>query len=200
MPRKLKVYRTPIGFHDAYVAASSQKAALEAWGSDANLFARGMAELVTDEELTREPLANPGKVVKRLRGSAEEQFAALSPNRPRRKRSAPVDGDDAPSRVNGLAKDGKPGGSAPSTRTKKLAKPKPWPSRGRLDKAETKLDELLRRQSEEDDDLRKRERALARERRDLERAHQRDRKAAELFVEKERDAHADALSRWREDQ
>ena len=32
---KLKVYRTPIGFHDAYVAAPSQKAALDAWGSDA---------------------------------------------------------------------------------------------------------------------------------------------------------------------
>lgn len=34
MPRKqkLKVYRTPIGFHDAYVAAPSQKAALKAWG------------------------------------------------------------------------------------------------------------------------------------------------------------------------
>jgi hypothetical protein len=33
MPRaaKLKVFRTPIGFHDAYVAAPSQKAALEAW-------------------------------------------------------------------------------------------------------------------------------------------------------------------------
>jgi hypothetical protein len=30
MPRKLKVFRTPIGFHDAYVAAPSRKAALEA--------------------------------------------------------------------------------------------------------------------------------------------------------------------------
>ena len=51
----LKVYRTPIGFHDAYVAAPSQKAALQAWGSDANLFARGVAELVTDPALTAEP-------------------------------------------------------------------------------------------------------------------------------------------------
>ena len=30
MPRKLKVFRTPTGFHDAYVAAPSRKAALEA--------------------------------------------------------------------------------------------------------------------------------------------------------------------------
>jgi hypothetical protein len=43
--QKLKVYRTPIGFHDAYVAAPSKKAALEASGSDANLFVRGIAEL-----------------------------------------------------------------------------------------------------------------------------------------------------------
>ncbi|MDB5673064.1 MAG: hypothetical protein JWM65_46, partial [Sphingomonas bacterium] len=77
MPRQLKVYRTPIGFHDAYVAAPSQKAALEAWGSDANLFARGMAEIVTDPALTSEPLASPGKVVRRLRGSADDHFAAL---------------------------------------------------------------------------------------------------------------------------
>lgn len=79
MPRtqKLKVYRTPIGFHDAYVAAPSQKAALEAWGSDANLFARGVAEQVTDPALMKEPLAQPGKVIRKLRGTAEEQLAAL---------------------------------------------------------------------------------------------------------------------------
>ena len=74
---KLKVFRTPIGFHDAYVAAPSQKAALEAWGSDHNLFARGEAELVDDPALTAEPLARPGEVIKRLRGTAEEQLAAL---------------------------------------------------------------------------------------------------------------------------
>lgn len=79
MPRmqKLKVYRTPIGFHDAYVAAPSQKAALEAWGSDANLFARGVAEQVTDPALMKEPLAQPGKVIRKLRGTAEQQLAAL---------------------------------------------------------------------------------------------------------------------------
>lgn len=79
MPRtqKLKVYRTPIGFHDAYVAAPSQKAALQAWGSDANLFARGVAEQVTDPVLMKGPLAQPGKVIRKLRGTAEEQLAAL---------------------------------------------------------------------------------------------------------------------------
>jgi len=85
MPRaqKLKVYCTPIGFHDAYVAAPSQKAALEAWGSDANLFARGVAEQVTDPKLTAEPLAQPGKVIRKLRGTAEEQIAALPAEEPK---------------------------------------------------------------------------------------------------------------------
>lgn len=85
---KLKVFRTPIGFHDAYVAAPSQKAALQAWGSDADLFARGMAEVVTEPELTAEPLARPGEVIRRLRGSAAEQLAALAPEKPKANRQA----------------------------------------------------------------------------------------------------------------
>ncbi|ONF96831.1 hypothetical protein [Sphingomonas jeddahensis] len=68
---KLKVFRTPAGFHDAYVAAPSQKAALAAWGSDANLFARGLAEQVTDPELMREPLAHPGDVIRVARTMAD---------------------------------------------------------------------------------------------------------------------------------
>lgn len=51
----LKVFRTPAGFHDAYVAAPSQKAALKAWGSEADLFARGIAEKVTDPKLMEAP-------------------------------------------------------------------------------------------------------------------------------------------------
>ncbi|GAO38803.1 hypothetical protein SCH01S_20_00100 [Sphingomonas changbaiensis NBRC 104936] len=91
MPRaqKLKVYCTPIGFHNAYVAAPSQKAALEAWGSDANLFARGVAEQVTDPTLMTEPLARPGKVIRKLRGTAEEQIAAL-PELPKAKSPKPT--------------------------------------------------------------------------------------------------------------
>lgn len=77
--RKLKVYRTPIGFHDAIVAAPSRKAALAAWGSDTDLFARGSAEEVVDPELTEAPLEQPGTVFRRLRGSAKEQMEALEP-------------------------------------------------------------------------------------------------------------------------
>ena len=83
MPRALKVYRMAVGFHDAYVAAPSQKAAAEAWGSDIAVFARGEAELVTDPKLMEEPLANPGKVIKRLRGTAEDRSRRLGPPRRR---------------------------------------------------------------------------------------------------------------------
>ena len=90
--QKLKVFRTPIGFHDAYVAAPSQKAALEAWGADSNIFAQGIAEQVTDPRLMEEALANPGKVIKKVRGSADEHFAELD-RAPARKKAAKVSDD-----------------------------------------------------------------------------------------------------------
>lgn len=96
--QKLKVFRTPIGFHDAYVAASSQKAALEAWGAGTNLFTAGTAELVTDPKLTKEPLAKPGEVVRRVRGSAEDHLRALGSragkkDKPQRRKAKPSRSD-----------------------------------------------------------------------------------------------------------
>lgn len=84
--QKLKVFRTPIGFHDAYVAAPSQKAALEAWGSDTNLFAAGIAELITDPKLTKEPLARPGRVIRKLRGT--NQGVGRSPAGPPKRQAS----------------------------------------------------------------------------------------------------------------
>jgi hypothetical protein len=77
--RKLKVFRTAVGFHDAYVAAPSRKAALAAWGTGKDLFARGAAEEVTDPALTAAPLRQPGEVISILRGTAADQLAALGP-------------------------------------------------------------------------------------------------------------------------
>jgi len=112
MARKLKVFRTAIGFHDAYVAVPSRKAALDAWGSDRNLFASALAEEVTDPALTTAPLADPGKVVKVRRGSSAENMAALAKPTPPRGRHM-----SKPSRL-----------------------PAPRPSRATLDKAETALE------------------------------------------------------------
>jgi hypothetical protein len=169
--QKLKVFRTAAGFHDAYVAAPSQKAALAAWGSDADLFARGIAEVVTDEELSREPLAHPGTVIKRSRGTAAEQFAALpaDPPQPARKEQARA-----------VAK-----------------KTTPRPSRAKLDDAERALSELIDRQQEEDHEVRERLRAIEQERRKLATAHERARREAEQAVKDERSAHAARLDRWR---
>lgn len=220
--QKLKVFRTPTGFHDAYVAAPSRKAALEAWGSDADLFARGIAEVVTDEELSREPLANPGKVIRRSRGTAAEQLAALPPGMPRRpipRADAEDDGEHgaeepvvrrkrSTSRTGGVARpmsddrigpapSGKsPAKSQPSTKPKAGPKPRSRPSRAKLDKAESGLAAIIERQESEQAVLRERERELEKERRTMEAAHERERRAAERAVEREREAHFERHGRW----
>jgi hypothetical protein len=145
--QKFKVFRTPIGFHDAYIAAPSRKAALEAWGSDHDLFARGGAEQVTDEALMREPLAHPGKVIKLSRGTMAEQLAALPDDPPPTAKPAynpaPVD---------------------PAKPTAKPSRPKPKPNRELLDRAREALDEAEARFDAERADLKRRADELARER------------------------------------
>ena len=133
---KLKVYRTVAGFHDAYVAAPSQKAALEAWGSDRDLFARGIAAQVTDPALTAEPLTAPGTVVKRSRGTTAEQIAALpdpQPDTP--ERDAPTGKVRAKPPSPGSAKAKSKSPPKPPPR----AKPDPKPSGTALDAAEETL-------------------------------------------------------------
>jgi hypothetical protein len=72
--RRLKVFKTPTGFHDAYVAAPSRKAALEAWGAGTDLFSAGIAELAeADSEAAKAALATPGEVVRVRRTGKEER-------------------------------------------------------------------------------------------------------------------------------
>lgn len=175
---RLKVFRTSIGFHDAYVATTSQKAALEAWGSDKNLFAMGAAEVVTDPRLTAEPLASPGKVVRKTRGTLREHLTAAGKQAAPRARK-PIERDE------------------PSPR-KPTAKPKPRPGRDKLDAAEAALAEAQARADAETAELDRREEALRKERRALE---ERQRKAL-ARVERQRDQakarYEAALERWRE--
>jgi hypothetical protein len=155
---KLKVYRMAVGFHDAYVAAPSQKAAAAAWGSGTDVFARGEAELVTDPALTAEPLARPGAIVKRLRATAAEQIAALrqtpGPAAGARKTAAPA---DPPPRSP------KSGSARPAP-----AKPPPpkaaRPSRAALDAAEAALAQAEARHAEALRAIETRQAALDRER------------------------------------
>ena len=160
---KLKVFRTPIGFHDAYVAAPSQKAALAAWGADSNLFASGSAELVEDPELTREPLARPGEVIRRLRGTLAEHVAAL------------------PRKAEGKSEGAKAASSAARSREREeprpapAAKPKPRPARTPLDRAEAALEALDQRQRGEQAELSRRRAELEAQRRKLDAKHERER-------------------------
>lgn len=171
--RRLKVYRTAIGFHDAYVAAPSQKAALEAWGSDVNLFARGAAEEETDESLTREPLARPGEVVKLLRGTEAEQLRALG--------KGPAKGKHRPAR--------------PAVRRKRP----PRPSRAAVDKAESALEQAKERHREALAELRVEEEALAQRRRTLEARHRDQRERLERRADEARRDYSNAMAAWAED-
>lgn len=176
--QKLKVFVTPIGFHDAYVAAPSQKAALEAWGADSNIFAQGIAEQVTDPKLMEEPLANPGKVVKKVRGSADEHFAELD-------------------RASSKKKPAKTKGGGDVVELKPKAKPKPKPSRDDLDAAEEALDKADRKQRKKLGELDDEIRALERRRRELQRKHEAERDKLEEKRDKARSTYEQAMREWR---
>jgi chromosome segregation ATPase len=175
--QKLKVFRTSIGFHDAYVAAPSQKAALEAWGADGNLFAQGIAEQVTDLKLMEEPLASPGKVIKRVRGSADEHFAAL--DRTARKPKAKAKTEETE--------------EAP----KPKAKPKPRPRRDELDAAEQALEKAEKKQRKKLAELDEKIRELERKRRDLQRKHEAERDELAEERDRARSAYDRAMEAWR---
>lgn len=170
---KLKVFRTAVGFHDAYVAAPSRAAALRAWGAGKDLFARGAAEEVTDPALTADALARPGEVIRRSRGSAAEQLAALPPDPERPKRRAPPDAKREPTPA-----------------------PRPKPDRSELDAAEAALLTAEARTRRALDAIAEREAALARERR----AAEREGRDAIRRLERARDraaaAYGRAMAEW----
>ena len=173
--QKLKVFVTPIGFHDAYVAAPSQKAALEAWGADSNIFAQGIAEQVTDPELMEEPLANPGKVIKRVRGSADEHFAELDRAAPRKKAA-------------------KESGKVVQLKPKK---PKPKPSRDELEAAEEALEKAERKQRKKLREIDQELQALERKRRGLQRKIEAERDKLAEKAEQARANYERAMREWR---
>ena len=76
---KLKLFKTVIGFHDAYVAAPSRRAALQAWGASTDLFSAKMADQVDDPDACKAAFDSPGTVVTMKRGSAKEWSARAKP-------------------------------------------------------------------------------------------------------------------------
>ena len=169
---KLKVFRTPIGFHDAYVAAPSQKAALEAWGADGNLFAQGIAEQVTDPKLMEEALERPGEIVRKVRGSADEHFAALDRVAKRKEKAEAKSPKKA---------------SAPTVKK---------PKRDELDAAEEAIDVAKARHKSEAKDIDREIEALERRRRDLLRRHERERDELVEQRDAARSAYERAMRAW----
>lgn len=197
MARKLKVFVVPTGFHDAYVAAPSRKAALAAWGSEHDLLARGVAQEVADPALTAEPLAKPGAVIKRSRGTTAEQIAAL-PAQPARAAEAEAT-EEAPAP---RAKTGRGGAkrAAPAARKAELKPaPSPRPSSDALAAAEQALADLEDSYRDADAKLVARQRALDRERRALDATHDREQTARSAALASERQRYDTAMARWRKD-
>ncbi len=175
MARKLKVFRTSTGFHDAYVAAPSRKAALEAWGADADLFARGVAEQVTDAKLMAAPLERPGDVIKVSRGDLAAQLKALGPSRRKQPAGAKAD------------KPGKP---------RNKAKSGPSPKRDRVDAAEAALKEARLRHAEEAGKLEAERDAIERKLEALKARQARQIARLERKRDEAREAYREALARW----
>ena len=175
MPRKLKAFRTPIAFHDAYVAAPTKKAALEAWGTDANLFARGTAEEVTDPKLTAAPLERPGEVIRVSRGDLSAQLKALGP------RKKPV--------AKGKTAQKPKSNGRPARR-------RPPPKRDKVDAAEGKLDQARERHAEESAALEQKRDAIERQLDDLRERQGKETARLERARDKARDAYREALEEW----
>ena len=208
------MFRTAIGFHDALVAAPSRKAALEAWGADANIFAQGLAEEVTDPELMKLALARPGEVVRVARGTAAEHVKALGEATPKQARR-PVAANDAgeaeeknrpsprPSPADGR-------GSRPSPRpspadgrgSRPSPRPSPGdgrgsrPSRAALEAAERALEAAEARHAKALERIREEERRLEERRRTLIEEQRAERARLTDALEAERERYREALADW----
>ena len=86
MAAKLKVFSWSDGFHAFTVAASSRPKALEAWGSDQDLFKTGLAREEPDSPDADAARAQPGQVIKR--GLAVDVGEATPQAKPKRDKAA----------------------------------------------------------------------------------------------------------------
>lgn len=175
--RPLKVFRTSVGFEDAYIAAPSQKAALAAWGAKGNLFARGAAEVVTDPALAKAALERPGEVIRVPRGTAAEHLAAAGGGKSQSARGP---------------KPRKAGHDDPPT------KPAPRPSRARLDRAHDQLSTMQSDLGAIEKELAGQIDGLKEELNALKKHNAGELAKLQRDVEKEERHYRQALARWRE--
>lgn len=168
--RKLKVFQAQFGFYDTVVAASSQAAALRAWGTRQDLFAMGAAQVTTEEAAVAAALAQPETPLRRAVGSTDD--FALHPT------SLPTP-PDIP----------KPPAAKPTPKPRPVAPARAAPDRTRLDDAEKALQILDARRLHDEAKLRREETALAERKQALQVGYVQDRRAAEAQVEEARRAY-----------
>ena len=139
--RKLKVFQAQFGFYDTVVAASSQAAALRAWGTHQNLFASGDAKITTNEAAVAAALKHPETPLRRAVGSNEPFLLEPTslPKVPKAPKAA----------------------TTPAAKTRPSSPAKPPADRSKLDAAEKMLRSL-------DDDRKKEEAGFRREADELE--------------------------------
>ncbi len=181
--RALKLFRTTAGFEDAYVAAPSRKAALAAWGTDKDLFARGMAEQVGEPQVCQAALDRPGEVIRVPRGTLEQHLVAAAAQAPpeARRKTARADRDDE-----------KPPTPPPPAPRKR----QPPPSRAKLEAARKALEDEERNAARAIAELSERIERLREDRDALRRES--DAKIGRLKerLERESESHRAALDAW----
>lgn len=184
MARKLKVYRTSIGFFELAIAAPSMKAAAEAWGATPDIFSRGFAEQTEDEKIVEAAMASPGVVLRRPVGShgAFGEKAALP------KDETPVK-KPAPRAANSNTKREADGRAAEKAKRDEAA------AREREEKrrAEEKrlADEKRRKDAEAERERKRREQLIARADAALERAKARHEDAVKTLSKRRKELDAD---------
>jgi hypothetical protein len=192
--RKLKVFRTAVGFDDAYVAAPSRKAALAAWGSSTDLFAAGAAEVVGDPALMKAALARPGVVVRVARGTDAEHLRALGAVGKDRDGSKSKKEAGSPIKP-GMTKAG--AGDAGSAIKPGMTKVRGRrPGRAAVARAEAALARAEERHRSALAALRAEERALDKRRRALEARQRSERARLAAALDKALERHRAALERW----
>jgi hypothetical protein len=171
--RKLKVFQAQFGFYDTVVAASSQAAALRAWGTHQNLFASGEAKLTTDEAAVAAAVKHPETPLRRAVGSNDpfQLEPASLPKVP-----------DAPKRM----------AAKPAAKAKHAPAPKPPVDRAALDTAEAALHQFDETRKREEGDFRRRQDELDEAKAGAQAAYVQGRKAATAAVVEARKAYRSA--------
>jgi hypothetical protein len=175
--RRLKVFEAQIGFYDTVVAATSQAAALRAWGVHQNLFAAGEARVATDAAAIAAATAHPEIPLRRAIGS-KDAFAVEASSLPK----VP----DAP-KTKAAAK--------PAAKAKVAKPPRPPADRSRLDAAEKALKTLDEARKREEADLARAQDELDARREAAQGAYVEARKAATAKVVEARGAYRKAGGR-----